>query len=69
MTKGIVKDSQREIQQRKERLSALLTSILYDYCADEMTIDEVISFTRHVDGLLGGIISASLQIDIYKNKE
>ena len=66
MTKGVVRESQRERQQRKERLSALLSSVLYDYCADEMTIDELISFAKELDQRLNGLISSSLQIDIYK---
>ena len=68
MTKGVVHESQREIQQRKERLSALLSSVLYDFCADEMTLDELIVFAKELDQKLNGLISSSLQIDIYQNK-
>ena len=66
MTKGVVRESQRERQQRKERLSALLSSVLYDFCADEMTLDELISFAKELDVRLNGLISSSLQVDIYK---
>ena len=68
MTKGVVHESQRELQQRKERLSALLSSVLYDFCADEMTLDELVSFAKEIDQRLNGLISSSLQIDIYQNK-
>lgn len=66
MANGVVPDSKRQRQHRKERILAIVTSVLFDFAADNLTLEQVKNLAWQLDKICNQQISSSMQIDIHR---